>query len=70
MATCKFKTNAKCGGCSAKIGAALEQNGVSAGSWSVDHRVPEKVLTVESSLTPDQIVRIVTEAGFKAEEIR
>ncbi|WP_281670937.1 heavy-metal-associated domain-containing protein [Rikenella microfusus] len=70
MATQKFRTNAKCGGCSAKIGAALEQNGVPAGGWSLDLAAPEKWLTVDSELAPEAIVRIVTEAGFKAEEVR
>ncbi|MDE6499633.1 MAG: heavy metal transport/detoxification protein [Rikenella sp.] len=70
METKRFKTNAKCGGCSAKIGAALEQHGVSAGKWSVDLASPEKVLSVESDLGAAEIVRIVGEAGFRAEEIR
>lgn len=69
METKRFKTNAKCGGCSAKIGAALERHGVSAGNWSVDLSSPEKVLSVESDLDSAEIVRIVGEAGFRAEEV-
>lgn len=68
MATYHFKTNAKCGGCTAKIGAALEQNGVQTGKWAVDLTVPEKTLTVESDLSPEQIVEVVAQAGFKAEK--
>lgn len=63
----KFKTNAKCGGCAAAIGTALEKNGVATGAWSLDLTGPDKVLTVESDLTAADIVRIVTEAGFRAE---
>lgn len=70
MATQKFRTNAKCGGCSAKIGEALEQNGVPAGGWSLDLANPEKLLTVNSEMTSDAIIRIVAQAGFKAEEVK
>lgn len=70
MATKKFKTNAKCGGCSTRIGAALEQNGVKAGEWSLDLANPEKLLTVNSEMTSDAIIRIVTDAGYKAEEVK
>ncbi len=70
MTTQKFKTNAKCGGCSSKIGAALEQNGVPAGGWSLDLEHPEKLLTVNSEMTSDEIIRIVTGAGYQAEEVR
>ncbi len=70
MAAKKFRTNAKCGGCSAKIGKALEQNGVPAGEWSLDLATPEKLLTVDSEMAADAIIRIVAEAGFKAEEVK
>lgn len=70
MATKKFKTNAKCGGCSSKIGEALEKNGVKTGEWSIDLADPNKLLTVNSEMTTDTLVRIVTEAGYKAEELK
>lgn len=70
MATKKFRTNAKCGGCSSKIGAALEQNGVPAGGWSLDLANPEKLLTVNSEMSSDEIIRVVADAGFKAEEVK
>lgn len=69
MAIQKFKTNAKCGGCVAAIGAALEKNGVAAGAWSLDLTLPDKVLTVEGDLAAAEIVRIVAEAGFRAEAL-
>lgn len=70
MATKKFKTNAKCSGCSTRIGAALEKNGVKAGEWSLDLTNPEKLLTVNSEMTSDAIIQIVTDAGYKAEEVK
>lgn len=70
MATKKFKTNAKCGGCSTRIGVALEKNGVKAGEWSLDLTNPEKLLTVNSEMTSDAIIRVVTEAGYQAEEVK
>lgn len=70
MATKKFKTNAKCGGCSSKIGEALERNDVKVGDWSIDLANPEKLLTVNSEMTSDAIIRIVTDTGYKAEEVK
>ena len=69
MAIQKFKTNAKCGGCVSAIGTALEKNGVASGAWSLDLTLPDKVLTVEGDLAAAEIVRIVAEAGFRAEAL-
>lgn len=66
MKTLKFKTNAKCGGCVARIGEALGSV-VPEGKWSIDLSTPDRVLTVETDLSTEEIVRIVTEAGYKAE---
>ena len=66
MKTLKFKTNAKCGGCVARIGEALGKF-VPEGKWSIDLSTPARVLTVETDLPAEEIVRIVTEAGYKAE---
>ncbi len=66
MKTLKFSTNAKCGGCVARIGEALGKV-VPEGKWSIDLSTPERVLTVETDLSAEEIVRIVTEAGYKAE---
>ena len=56
MATLKFKTNAKCGGCVAAIGAKLNKL-VKEDAWSIDLKSPDKTLTIVSA---------VSEAGFKA----
>lgn len=66
MKILKFRTNAKCGGCVARIGEALGKV-VPEGKWSIDLSTPERVLTVETDLSAEEIVRIVTEAGYKAE---
>ena len=56
MKTARFKTNAKCGGCVARIGEALNKI------------VPaERILTVTSDLSDGEIVRTVEQAGYKAE---
>ena len=54
METRKFKTNAKCGGCN---------------QWDIDLSTPDRVLTITSDLSDDDIVRLVVAAGFKAEKI-
>lgn len=66
MKILKFRTNAKCGGCVARIGEALGKV-VPEGKWSIDLSTPDRVLTVETDLSTEEIVRIVTEAGYKAE---
>ncbi len=68
MKILKFRTNAKCGGCVARIGEALGKV-VPEGKWSIDLSTPERVLTVETDMSAEEIVRIVTEAGYKAEAL-
>lgn len=69
METSKFKTNAKCGGCVAKIEASLDKI-LPREQWNIDLSVPDKTLTVTSDLPDDVIIKSVTEAGFKAEKIK
>ena len=66
MKTARFKTNAKCGGCVARIVEALNKI-VPAESWSIDLSTPERILTVTSDLSDGEIVRTVEQAGYKAE---
>lgn len=70
MKTIKFKTNIKCGGCTATVTPHLDALN-SVDSWNVDTNVPEKVLTVsgdERTLTED-VISALEKAGFKAEQI-
>ena len=65
MQTLKFKTNINCGGCIKAVTPALNHE-AGAGNWQVDTANPDKILTVTSgSLTTDQVVRAVENAGFK-----
>ena len=59
MATMKFKTNAKCGGCVAAIGAKLNKL-VKEDEWSVDLKSPDKVLEVTADVPADKIIAAVT----------
>lgn len=68
METLKFKTNAKCGGCVARIGAELNKS-VGGGNWNIDLNTPEKVLTVTSDKKSAEIVALVQAAGYKAEPL-
>ena len=68
MATMKFKTNAKCGGCVAAIGAKLNKL-VKDDECSVDLKSPDKVLEVTADVPVDKKIAAVTDAGFKAEQL-
>ena len=69
MKTLKFKTNINCSGCIAAITPSL--NGIKEiKKWQVETTNPQKILTVETStLESDQVIEIITKAGFKAERI-
>ena len=63
-----FKTNAKCAGCVAKIGEKLNHTpGIT--EWSIDLTNPNRTLHINSSLTDNEIITLVSEAGFKAEKL-
>lgn len=65
----KFKTNAKCGGCSSAIISALSSL-APASDWSLDLSTPDKILTYsgDKAISPEEVVDIITKAGFKAEK--
>ena len=67
METLKFKTTINCGGCVATVTPHLNQiKGIE--KWSVDTTNPQKILTVETSVTkPEEIIEKLKEAGYKAE---
>lgn len=68
METLKFRTNAKCGGCVARIGEQLDKT-VGKGEWNIDLSSPDKVLTVVSDRNADEIAAAVAAAGFRAERL-
>ncbi len=65
MKTQKFKTNAKCGGCTAKIDTELSKI-LPSGTWSFDLSSPDKVLSVKTDIPSGDIVKAVENAGYKA----
>lgn len=69
MGKLKFRTSAKCGGCTAKIDGELSKI-LPAGSWSFDLSSPDKTLTVmDSPVEAAKIAQAVQAAGYRAEEI-
>ncbi|HJA16110.1 MAG TPA: heavy-metal-associated domain-containing protein [Candidatus Butyricimonas faecavium] len=68
MKTSRFKTTAKCGGCVAKIGETLGKV-VTRDQWDIDLSTSDRVLTITSDLSDDQVIELVKEAGFKAEKL-
>lgn len=68
MKKLKFKTNINCSGCIAKFTPHIAgKEGVQ--TWAVDTTTADKVLTVEGHLTKEEILDLVTTAGFQAREI-
>ncbi|MFD1467519.1 heavy-metal-associated domain-containing protein [Hymenobacter caeli] len=66
MQTLKFKTNINCGGCLKAVTPAL--NGAAAiQTWQVDTANPDKILTVNTDLSPAQVQALVEGAGFQAQ---
>jgi copper chaperone len=62
----QFKTNIQCSGCEAKVKSFLEGHPEIV-RWNVDLTNPGKLLTVETSnLSPQQIVELLQQAGYKA----
>ena len=68
MKTSRFKTTAKCGGCVAKIVETLGKV-VTRDQWDIDLSTSDRVLTITSDLSDDQVIELVKEAGFKAEKL-
>lgn len=69
MSVLKFKTNAKCSGCVARIGEYLNRI-VASDRWSIDLASADKILTVSADIPAETIIRALHDAGFKAEPIR
>lgn len=68
MATMKFKTNAKCSGCVARIGEELDKH-IGHDQWQIDLSTPEHVLSVEADCSAADVEQWVRMAGYKAEQI-
>ncbi len=68
MKTLKFKTNIKCGGCIATVTPFLNKT-VGEGNWQADTTSPEKILTVNTDSTAEEVITALKEAGYEGEEI-
>lgn len=68
METIKFKTNIKCTGCLSTVTPYLNDL-AGEGNWHVDLDNPQKILTVESELSENEISTAVQKSGFVAEKI-
>lgn len=61
----KFKTNINCENCIRSVSPHLNGN-FDIDDWHVDTDHEDKILTVEGELPPEEVVRLVQEAGFLA----
>ena len=68
METKKFKSNAKCRGCVAKIAESLDKI-LPREQWDIDLNSADKILSVTSDQSDAVIIKAVSDAGFKAEKI-
>jgi copper chaperone CopZ len=68
METLKFKTTINCGNCVRAVTPVL--NGEKAiQNWEVDTASPDKILTVTTDLSPEQVRALVIDAGFEAQAV-
>ncbi|HEV7347506.1 hypothetical protein [Telluribacter sp.] len=68
METLKFKTNIKCGGCIATVMPHLNAD-EAIKNWEVDLQSPDRILTVDTDKSADEVAELVKEAGFTAEPV-
>ena len=68
MKTSKFKTNAKCDGCVARIADKLNEI-VPREQWNIDLSTTDRVLTVTADVPDEKIIAVVVAAGYKAEKL-
>ena len=68
METLKFKTNIKCGGCIATVTPFLNAD-ENIEKWGVDLLSADRVLTVKTNHSSEEVTKLVKKAGYTAEEI-
>jgi len=68
METLKFKTNIKCGGCIATVTPFLNAD-ENIEKWGVDLLSADRVMTVETNHSSEEVTKLVKKAGYTAEEI-
>jgi len=65
----KFKTNINCSGCVNKVKPFLDKLGDTE-SWQVDTANENKVLTVKTKLSEEDIIDTIEEIGFEIVSIQ
>ena len=68
METLKFKTNIKCGGCIATVTPFLNAD-ENIEKWGVDLLSADRILTVETNHSSNEVTELLKKAGYVAEEI-
>lgn len=68
METLKFKTNIKCDACVAKVTPGLNET-AGEGNWKVDLTSPDRVLTINTETTTEQIKHALAQVGYRAEPL-
>jgi copper chaperone len=67
----QFKTNINCGGCIKSVTPFLNSLD-DLDAWQVDTAVPEKILTVETEISPNEmeqkVIAAVSQAGFSIQK--
>lgn len=61
----KFKSNINCSSCETRVKKVLDSE-PTIHNWKVDLEHSDRILTIESSLAPQEVAKIVLRAGFKA----
>jgi len=68
METIKFKTNIKCGGCVATVTPFLNAD-ENIENWQVDLESADRILTVITDQSAEEVAELVKKAGYNAQEI-
>ncbi len=61
----KFKTNINCSSCIRAVSGVLNGDKRIV-SWTVDTQNPDKILSVEGDISPQEVIQTVNQAGFDA----
>lgn len=64
----RYRTSAKCNGCVSAIAGKLDEI-MGREDWNIDLKSPDRVLTVKSDVSEEEIVSRVKGLGFKIERI-
>ncbi len=68
MQTLHFKTNINCNGCLAKVTPFLEgEKGIA--QWQVDLQSDERILTVDTAMDAEEVIKTLQRSGFTAESM-